>query len=237
MRRVADGGVREVGRRRRGQDSRGRELQRRVWRGAPRRYNCKTRRQRSGESMSLWLCLGREWSQMLKKRVSIWNSPLCPTLVRPGWWGWGKVLSRGEESCGEVGLNSGFSGFFIVGEDMSAGREGHTNTWMNLHSENVSEPFWLLLKSSKVELLSGYSHGTQVKKSFSQLPWHEMTSLMEKNELLNIFFCRFLNFFCWKLIKDFPVACTNSSISHEWKELSAKNELQLKLSRIWSAWD
>lgn len=45
MRRVADGGVREVGRRRRGQDSRGRELQRRVWRGAPRRYNCKERRE------------------------------------------------------------------------------------------------------------------------------------------------------------------------------------------------
>lgn len=33
------------------------------------------------------------------------------------------MLSRGEESCGEVGLNSGFSGFFMVGEDMSAGRE------------------------------------------------------------------------------------------------------------------
>ena len=31
------------------------------------------------------------------------------------------MLSRGEESCGEVGLNSGFSGFFMVGEDMSAG--------------------------------------------------------------------------------------------------------------------
>lgn len=30
------------------------------------------------------------------------------------------MLSRGEESCGEVGLNSGFSGFFMVGEDMSA---------------------------------------------------------------------------------------------------------------------
>lgn len=35
------------------------------------------------------------------------------------------MLSRGEESCGEVGLNSGFSGFFMVGEDMSArGRWG-----------------------------------------------------------------------------------------------------------------
>lgn len=33
------------------------------------------------------------------------------------------MLSRGEESCGEVGLNSGFSGFFMVGEDMSAGNE------------------------------------------------------------------------------------------------------------------
>lgn len=204
MRRVADGGVREVGRRRRGQDSRGRELQRRVWRGAPRRYNCKTRRQRSGESMSLWLCLGREWSQTLKKRVSIWNSPLCPTLVRPGWWGWGKVLSRGEESCGEVGLNSGFSGFFIVGEDMSAGREGHTNTWMNLHSENVSEPFWLLLKSSKVELLSGYSHGTQVKKSFSLLPWHEMTSLMEKKWTFKYFLLQIFKFFLLKINQRFP---------------------------------
>lgn len=29
------------------------------------------------------------------------------------------MLSRGEESCGEVGLNSGLSGFFMVGEDMS----------------------------------------------------------------------------------------------------------------------
>jgi len=30
------------------------------------------------------------------------------------------VLSLGEESWGEVGLNKGFSGFFIVGEDISA---------------------------------------------------------------------------------------------------------------------
>lgn len=29
------------------------------------------------------------------------------------------MLSRCEESCGEVGLNSGFSGFFMVGDDMS----------------------------------------------------------------------------------------------------------------------
>lgn len=34
------------------------------------------------------------------------------------------MLSRGEESCGEVGLNSGFSGFFMVGDDMSAQRGG-----------------------------------------------------------------------------------------------------------------
>lgn len=34
------------------------------------------------------------------------------------------MLSRGEESCGEVGLNSGFSGFFMVGDDMSAQRRG-----------------------------------------------------------------------------------------------------------------
>lgn len=38
------------------------------------------------------------------------------------------MLSRGEESCGEVGLNSGFSGFFIVGEDISAGREKQNET-------------------------------------------------------------------------------------------------------------
>lgn len=46
------------------------------------------------------------------------------------------MLSRGEESCGEVGLNSGFSGFFMVGEDMSAGG-GETNThkWShNVHT-------------------------------------------------------------------------------------------------------
>lgn len=58
------------------------------------------------------------------------NSPLCPTPVSPGWWGWGKVLSRGEESCGEVGLNSGLSGFFMVGEDMSADTPG-TGSWQN----------------------------------------------------------------------------------------------------------
>lgn len=29
------------------------------------------------------------------------------------------MLSRGEESCGEVGLNSGFSAFFMVGDDIS----------------------------------------------------------------------------------------------------------------------
>lgn len=41
------------------------------------------------------------------------------------------MLSRGEESCGEVGLNSGFSGFFMVGEDMSASgkkMQKHTHT-------------------------------------------------------------------------------------------------------------
>lgn len=37
------------------------------------------------------------------------------------------MLSRGEESCGEVGLNSGFSGFFMVGEDMSACWDTHTH--------------------------------------------------------------------------------------------------------------
>ncbi len=49
--------------------------------------------------------------------------PLWPTVVSPVWWCWGKVLSRGEESCGDVGLNNGFSGFFMVGEDMSAGNK------------------------------------------------------------------------------------------------------------------
>lgn len=41
------------------------------------------------------------------------------------------MLSRGEESCGEVGLNSGFSGFFMVGDDMSGqprGRKQRGNT-------------------------------------------------------------------------------------------------------------
>lgn len=52
------------------------------------------------------------------------NSPLCPTPVRPGWCGWGKVLRRGEESWGEVGLKSGLSGFFMVGEDMSVDTRG-----------------------------------------------------------------------------------------------------------------
>lgn len=37
------------------------------------------------------------------------------------------MLSRGEESCGEVGLNSGFSGFFMVGDDMSGQRVVETN--------------------------------------------------------------------------------------------------------------
>lgn len=36
------------------------------------------------------------------------------------------MLSRGEESCGEVGLNSGFSGFFMVGDDMSVQRGENT---------------------------------------------------------------------------------------------------------------
>lgn len=38
------------------------------------------------------------------------------------------MLSRGEESCGDVGLNNGFSGFFMVGEDMSAGKK-KKNRW------------------------------------------------------------------------------------------------------------
>jgi hypothetical protein len=34
------------------------------------------------------------------------------------------VLNLGEESCGDVELNSGFSGFFIVvGEDISVRRK------------------------------------------------------------------------------------------------------------------
>lgn len=36
------------------------------------------------------------------------------------------MLNLGEESCGDVELNSGFSGFFIVvGEDISAEEKGH----------------------------------------------------------------------------------------------------------------
>jgi len=55
------------------------------------------------------------------------------------------VLSRGEESCGEVGLNSGFSGFFMVGEDMSAGRKStHKHKDVSLRSENVHKPLLLL---------------------------------------------------------------------------------------------
>ena len=47
------------------------------------------------------------------------------------------MLSRGEESCGEVGLNSDLSGFFMVGEDMSAceGRRQHSNT---AHGQRVN---------------------------------------------------------------------------------------------------
>lgn len=37
------------------------------------------------------------------------------------------MLSLEEESCGEVGLNKGFSGFFMVGDDMSGGEETHTH--------------------------------------------------------------------------------------------------------------
>lgn len=40
------------------------------------------------------------------------------------------MLSRGEESCGEVGLNSGFSGFFMVGDDMSA-------QWGQKHTDDI----------------------------------------------------------------------------------------------------
>lgn len=48
------------------------------------------------------------------------------------------MLSRGEESCGEVGLNSGFSGFFMVGEDMSAGGETHKHREVRTKSRSVS---------------------------------------------------------------------------------------------------
>ena len=47
------------------------------------------------------------------------------------------MLSRGEESCGEVGLNSGFSGFFMVGEDMSASGKRRKYIDGNTQSENV----------------------------------------------------------------------------------------------------
>lgn len=53
------------------------------------------------------------------------------------------MLSRGDESCGEVGLNSGFSGFFMVGDDMSAqrGKKKRTNDieagkFVMTHEEN-----------------------------------------------------------------------------------------------------
>lgn len=52
MRRIADGGVREVGRRRRRQNGRGRELQGRVRRGAPRRYNCEGKNTQKREEAS-----------------------------------------------------------------------------------------------------------------------------------------------------------------------------------------
>lgn len=50
------------------------------------------------------------------------------------------MLSRGEGSCGEVGLNSGFSGFFMVGEDMSAGGK-HTHTHKHTQSEHFYMPY------------------------------------------------------------------------------------------------
>lgn len=109
VRRVADGRVREVGRRRRRQDGGGRELQGGVRRWAPGGDDCGWRRQRE-----------RRRRPRTARRATGASSPLCPTPVRPGWCGCGKVLRRGEESCGEVGLNSGLSGFFMVGEDMSA---------------------------------------------------------------------------------------------------------------------
>lgn len=49
------------------------------------------------------------------------------------------MLSRGEESCGEVGLNSGLSGFFMVGEDMS-GHSGDRKSAEH-HSLAVSMTF------------------------------------------------------------------------------------------------
>ena len=61
------------------------------------------------------------------------------------------MLSRGEESCGEVGLNSGFSGFFIVGEDMSAGGENtQESEQKHMNASSRSENAYLLLKYCKL---------------------------------------------------------------------------------------
>lgn len=47
------------------------------------------------------------------------------------------MLSRGEESCGEVGLNSGFSGFFMVGDDMSGQRGAGGGQTTNTEAEDT----------------------------------------------------------------------------------------------------
>lgn len=81
------------------------------------------------------------WEFGLCKQEGGWNpSPLCATPGIPGWWCWGKVLNLGEESCGDVELNNGFSGFFIVvGEDISAKEEGKTQAlWLSNYKVHIN---------------------------------------------------------------------------------------------------
>lgn len=48
------------------------------------------------------------------------------------------MLNLGEESCGDVELNNGFSGFFIVvGEDISAKEDRCKESFMTLFSYKV----------------------------------------------------------------------------------------------------
>lgn len=47
------------------------------------------------------------------------------------------MLSRGEESCGDVGLNNGLSGFFMVGEDMSAGKIRQTRSEISFKASAI----------------------------------------------------------------------------------------------------
>lgn len=68
------------------------------------------------------------------------------------------MLSRGEESCGEVGLNSGFSGFFMVGEDMSASGE---NTHMHAHTHKCTLKVRTFVHVQKKVVKSCKKHGSE----------------------------------------------------------------------------